>query len=56
MFAAMKALYEERMKLTGQNGISDYDRGFTDFLHTFEHSATARQPVPAAARPAGVAA
>lgn len=54
--AAMKALYEERMKLTGQNGISDYDRGFTDFLHTYERSATARQPVPATARASGVAA
>src|SRR5690606_25444372 len=34
--AAMRALYDERMKLTGQNGLSDYDRGFTDFLHSFE--------------------
>lgn len=54
--AAMRALYEERMKLTGQNGLSDYDRGFTDFLHTFETSSTARQPVPAEGRPAGFAA
>lgn len=48
--AAMRAVYEERMKLTGQNGLSDYDRGFTDFLHTFESSLAARQPVPNAAR------
>lgn len=33
---AMRALYNERMKLTGQNGISDYDRGFTDFLYTLD--------------------
>lgn len=51
--SAMRSLYEERMKLTGQNGLSDYDRGFTDFLYTFENSTSARQPVPAAARPAG---
>lgn len=54
--AAMRTLYDERMKLTGQNGLSDYDRGFTDFLHSFEHSADARQPVPPGARPAGSAA
>ena len=34
----------------GQNGISDYDTGFTNFLYTFETSATARQvPPPAGA-------
>ena len=33
---AMRRLYEERMKLTGQNGLSDYDRGFTDFLYALE--------------------
>jgi hypothetical protein len=32
----MRALYDERMKLTGQNGISDYDLGFTNFLYSFE--------------------
>lgn len=42
----MKAVYEERMRLTGQNGLSDYDRGFTDFLHTFETSSTARRTPP----------
>jgi hypothetical protein len=41
--AVMKRVYEERLKLTGQNGISDYDEGFTNFLWTFSHSATARQ-------------
>ena len=39
----MKKLYDERMKLTGQNGLSDYDEGFTNFLWTFRHSAAARQ-------------
>jgi hypothetical protein len=32
---AMMKLYDARMKLTGQNGLSDYDRGFTNFLYTF---------------------
>ncbi|MGI9625486.1 MAG: DUF3810 family protein [Longimicrobiales bacterium] len=36
----MKDVYDSRMKLTGQNGLSDYDKGFTDFLFTYE---TARQ-------------
>ena len=40
----MKRLYDERMKLTGQNGLSDYDVGFTNFLYTFGRSAQARQP------------
>lgn len=39
----MKMLYEERMRLTGQNGIEDYDRGFTNFLYTYE-GAEPRQP------------
>jgi len=43
---AMRRLYDKRMLLTGQNGISDYDVGFTSFLHTFEHSSTARQTPP----------
>lgn len=41
---AMRKVYDQRMKLSGQNGITDYDRGFTDFLHTFRHSPTATQP------------
>lgn len=41
--AVMKRIYEERLKLTGQNGISDYDEGFTNLLWTFSHSASARQ-------------
>ncbi|HEV8437899.1 MAG TPA: DUF3810 family protein [Methylomirabilota bacterium] len=41
--AAMRRLYDKRMSLTGQNGISDYDLGFTNFLYTFETSASARQ-------------
>jgi hypothetical protein len=46
--AMMRRLYDERMRLTGQNGLSDYDVGFTNFLYTFELSATARQGPPAA--------
>ncbi|MGE0157886.1 MAG: DUF3810 family protein [Gemmatimonadales bacterium] len=41
--AVMKRIYEERLKLTGQNGISDYDVGFTNLLWTFSRSATALQ-------------
>jgi hypothetical protein len=44
----MRALYDERMKLTGQNGISDYDRGFTDFLYSFETNSSAPHQPPAA--------
>jgi len=39
----MKRLYDERLKLTGQNGLSDYDEGFTNFLWTFARSSSARQ-------------
>jgi len=39
----MKKLYDERLKLTGQNGLSDYDIGFTNFLWSFEQSRTCRQ-------------
>ena len=42
----MRRLYDERMRLTGQNGLSDYDVGFTNFLYTFELSSTARQAPP----------
>jgi hypothetical protein len=41
--SVMRRLYDERLKLTGQNGISDYDVGFTNFLWTFAHSEDARQ-------------
>jgi hypothetical protein len=44
----MRRLYDERMRLTGQNGLSDYDVGFTNFLYTFELSSTARQDPPPA--------
>ena len=44
----MRHLYDERMRLTGQNGLSDYDVGFTSFLYTFELSSTARQEPPPA--------
>jgi hypothetical protein len=46
--AAIRRLYDERMRLTGQNGLSDYDVGFTNFLYTFEVSTTARQAPPSA--------
>lgn len=39
----MRTVYDTRLKLTGQNGLSDYDRGFTDFLWTFGRSTRARQ-------------
>jgi len=41
--SVMKRIYEERLKLTGQNGISDYDEGFTNFLWTFSRSPVALQ-------------
>ncbi|MCI0432981.1 MAG: DUF3810 family protein [Gemmatimonadetes bacterium] len=47
---AMRTLYDLRMRATGQNGIADYDEGFTRFLHAFETSARARQRPPAAGR------
>jgi len=33
VWSVMKPVMEQRMKMTGQNGLSDYDVGFTDFLH-----------------------
>lgn len=33
---AVREMYDLRMRLTGQNGLSDYDEGFTDFLYTVE--------------------
>jgi Protein of unknown function (DUF3810) len=45
----MKKLYDERMKITGQNGLSDYDEGFTNFLWTFSRSRRARQEARQAA-------
>ncbi|MDH3207269.1 MAG: DUF3810 family protein [Gemmatimonadota bacterium] len=39
----MKRVYDERLKLTGQNGLSDYDVGFTNCLWTFSRSDAARQ-------------
>lgn len=37
----MKNAYNARMKLTGQNGLSDYDEGFTNFLLATERTAAA---------------
>jgi len=45
----MKKMYDERLKLTGQNGLSDYDVGFTNFLWTFSKSGHARQEARQAA-------
>lgn len=39
----MRDLYDQRLRMSGQNGISDYGLGFTNFLWTFSRSATARQ-------------
>ena len=39
----MKKIYDERLKMTGQNGLSDYDEGFTNFLWSFARSDRARQ-------------
>jgi hypothetical protein len=39
----LRSLVDMRMRVTGQqNGVSDYDLGFTNFLSTFETSAIAR--------------
>jgi hypothetical protein len=43
---AMRTAYDARMRLTRQNGISDYDLGFTNFLYTFQTSRTARRESP----------
>lgn len=45
----MARLYDQRMRLSGQNGLSDYDRGFLDFLWTFTHSEGASVPAHHAA-------
>jgi hypothetical protein len=45
----MKKVYDERLKLTGQNGLSDYDEGFTNLLWTFSRSGRARQEARQAA-------
>jgi len=45
----MKKLYDERLKLTGQNGLSDYDVGFTNFLWTFTNRRKGRQEARQAA-------
>jgi hypothetical protein len=37
MATVMRRLYDERMRLTGQNGLSDYDEGFTRFLYAVEN-------------------
>jgi hypothetical protein len=47
--SVMKTLYDQRLKLTGQNGLSDYDEGFTNFLWTFGQAEGVRQDPEAAA-------
>lgn len=39
----MRSFYDMRMRMMGQNGLSDYDRGFTNFLWTFHKSEAAKQ-------------
>ncbi len=34
VWTVMKPIMEERMRMTGQKGLSDYDSGFTDFIHS----------------------
>jgi hypothetical protein len=46
----MRSLVDMRMRVTGQNGVSDYDLGFTNFLSTFETSAIARADAAARRR------
>ena len=46
--AGMRQVYDTRMRMTGQAGVSDYDVGFTNYLYTFETSTTARQTPPPA--------
>jgi hypothetical protein len=48
LHTGLRRLYHLRMRLTGQAGISDYDLGFTNFLYTFETTASARQIAPPA--------
>ena len=38
----MKNAYDVRMKITGQNGLSDYDEGFTNFLLAMERASEDR--------------
>jgi hypothetical protein len=44
-----RRMIDVRMRLSGQNGLSDYDEGFTNFLWTFSRSQTAQQPTHLAA-------
>jgi hypothetical protein len=44
----MKTLYDQRLKLTGQNGLSDYDEGFTNFLWTYGQADGVKQDAAAA--------
>lgn len=44
-----RSLYDARMRLTGQNGLTDYDEGFTNFLWTFARSDRAVLPASHAA-------
>ena len=33
VWSVMQPLMEQRMRMTGQGGLADYDAGFTDFIH-----------------------
>ncbi len=42
---ALRRAYDMRMKMTGQNGLSDYDRGFTNLLYAYRsHRAGKESP------------
>lgn len=53
---AMKDLYDLRLRVTGQNGISDYDEGFTSFLYGLERGPNARHAATGAGRVWGLTA
>jgi len=43
-WSATRSLYDKRMRVMGQNGLTDYDEGFTNVLWTFARSETATAP------------
>lgn len=43
----LRTAYEQRMRITGQNGLTDYDEGFTAFLWALEMDPEGPRPVPA---------
>lgn len=47
---SMKDLYDLRLRATGQNGLSDYDAGFTALLYALERGPLAHRAVAGAGR------